>query len=129
MRLGSELSDSGQGFDRDSGRGMHACVERYQPRRSQDLGLELLERKVDAAYREAVAPQPSRGLGQGERLPPQFVRVDQDDLEGGRYLDFGRCAKGAGPGSRLAPASFRRARYCCHISSWRRPYSYSRSHE
>ena len=117
MRAGGELPDSGQGFDRDSGRGMHACVERHQPRRSQDLRIELLERKVDAAHLEAVSLQPGCRLCQRERLPPELIRVDQDDFEGGSYLDFGRWAKGAGPGSRLAPASFRRARYCCHISS------------
>ena len=108
--LRGELLDAGQGFDRNAGRGMHAHVKRHQARILQSLGIELLERKIDAAHREALALQPRGRLGQGERLPPQLIGVDEDDLERVGYFDFGRCSNGAGPGSRLAPASARRLR-------------------
>ncbi len=64
------------------------------------------DHRLGAIARQA---KPLRKHGR-KRLPPQLVGVDEHDLEGARYLDFGRGSKGAGPGSRLAPAFSRRSR-------------------
>src|SRR5438445_7813388 len=48
----------------------------------QDSGIELLQRKIEAGHREALALQPRGRLRQGKRLPPQLIGVYEDDLEG-----------------------------------------------
>ena len=136
--LRGEPPDVGQGLHRDAGGGMHAHIKSHQVRIFQDVGIELLQRKIEASHRKALALQQGSRLRQGKRLPPQFIGIDEDDLEGRQslrahatwdnidgesrgggssYFDFGRCSKGAGPGSRLAPASSRRSRYCRHSAS------------
>ena len=87
----------------------------------EDLGIELLQRKIEAAHRKALALKPGGRLRQGKRLPPQLIGIDENDLEWLSYFDFGRSSKGAEPGSRLAPAASMRLRYCRHSSSWRSP--------
>lgn len=85
-------------------------MEGDQARALQRFAIEILQRKIEATYRKAFALQPRGGLGEGERLPPQLIGIDEDDLEATGYFDFGRASKGAGPVSRLAPASSRRLR-------------------
>ena len=89
---------------------MHAHIKRYQARVLEYFRIELLQREIEAGHREACALEPRRRLGQGERLPPQLVGVDEDDLERVGYFDFGRASKGVEPVSRLAPACSRRFR-------------------
>ena len=138
--LRCQPTDVRQSLHRDAGRGMHAHINRDQARILQHFGIELLERQIDATHRKALALEPGGGLRQGKRLPPQFTGIDEDNLEGGRhfehrqsrnrgqhgrrkprarcsYFDFGRCSKGAEPGSRLAPASLRPSRYFSHNAS------------
>src|ERR687896_191374 len=114
VRLRGEPPDARQGLHRDAGSGMHPHIDGHQVGVPQDFGIELLQRKIEAAHRKALALEPCGRLRQGKRLPPQLIGVDEYDLEGARYFDFGRGSKGAGPGSRLAPACSRRLRYSRH---------------
>ena len=82
VRVRGESLDVGQGLDRDAGGGMHAHMNRHQARISQDVGIELLQRKIEACHRKALALEQRRRLRQAKRLPPQFIGVDEDDLEG-----------------------------------------------
>jgi len=88
--------------------------------------------KGHAAHLESVPLQPCGGFGQGERLPAEFIRVDQHDVEARRragrcsrtrprayrtrcgyhlrLLRLGRCANAPVAASRLAPASCMRCR-------------------
>jgi hypothetical protein len=61
---------------------MHAHIESHQARILHDLGIELLQRKIKAGHHKALALQQGGWLRQGKRLPPQLIRIYEDDLEG-----------------------------------------------
>ena len=84
-----EPPDVGQGFHGDAGGGMHADIQRHQAGIPEQVGVELLQRKVEAGHRKTLVLEHGGRLGQGERLAPQFVRVDQHDPEWRRAS--GRC--------------------------------------
>jgi hypothetical protein len=69
---------------------MHAYVERNQVCLRDHRGIEPLQREIETMHREARALEQRRRLCERERLPPQLVGIDQNDLERPGYLDFGR---------------------------------------
>jgi hypothetical protein len=81
MGLRRERANAGESLDRDTGRGMHSEVERDQSGVRQCLRIELFQAQVEAADVESRAIEPRRRLREIERLPPELVRIDEDDLE------------------------------------------------
>ena len=105
--LRGESFDVGQGLHRDAGGGMHAHIKRHQARILQDFGIELLQRKIEAAHRKALALEPGGRLRQGKRLPPQLIGVNEDDLEEASRSKF---CHGSDPSSNCRVARKRLAR-------------------
>ena len=103
---------------------MHAYIKSRQVRILEDFGIELLQRKIEAGHREALALEQRGRLRQGKRLPSQLIGINEHDFEAVSYFDFGRSSNGARPGSRLAPAFSRRSRYCRHSASRFLPSQY-----
>ncbi len=120
----SHAQSAKQRLHRDARGGVHAHIYGHDARTLQDFRFDLLQRKIEAGHCKALALEPGNRLRQGERLPPQLIGVDEDDLKWVSYFDFGRCSKGAGPGSRLAPACSRRSRYSRHSVSRFLPSQY-----
>jgi len=79
MRLRRDVANARDSFDRNAGGGMHAYIKSHQARSLQDFGVELLQRKIEAGHRKALALQPRGRLRQGKRLPPQLIGVYEDD--------------------------------------------------
>jgi hypothetical protein len=71
---------------------MHAQVDRHQLRAFENCGIEPLERQIETAHREALLLEQRSRLGEGERLPPELVGIDQYDREVIDYFACGRCA-------------------------------------
>jgi|GEM_PF-1610143 len=107
----------------DTGGGVHTQMNRHQSRTAQDIGIELLQREVEADDVEAGSFQQCRRVGQVERLAAELVRVDECGLASDgqrirriannsaqgvhyrtRHLDFGRATAPAS-GSREALAA------------------------
>src|SRR5439155_23329563 len=80
--LWREQFDARQSLHRDPGGGMHAHIKSRQVRILEDFGIELLQRKIEAGHRKALALEQRGRLRQGKRLPPQLIEVYEDDLEG-----------------------------------------------
>ena len=81
MGGGRQRANPGQRRDGDAGGRVHAEVDGDQSRSVQGIGIELLQREVDADDFETGGLQKCGGRGQVERLAAQFVRVDQNGLE------------------------------------------------
>jgi len=63
MRHRCEAADARQRLDGDPGRGVHAEIERDEPRFLQYFGRQRLQREIEAIDREARALEQRRGLG------------------------------------------------------------------
>ena len=78
---GGERFDARDRFDRDARGGVHADVDRHEAGAGEGVGIERLQRKIDARHLQARPFQPCGGLCERERLAPQFVRIDEHRLE------------------------------------------------
>ncbi len=65
-------------------------MQRDESRTDELLRCELLQREIDAFDVEPGADEPRRRRSQRERLAPQFIRIDEDDLEALRAGGGGR---------------------------------------
>ncbi len=79
MRLGCERLDAWQRLERNARRGVHGQIDGDHAGAAQHLGVEAIERQIQAVHPKSGPLQPGGGLGEPERLTAELVGVDQSD--------------------------------------------------
>ncbi len=79
VRLGCERLDAWQRLERDARRGVHGQIDGDHAGAAQHLGVEAIERQIQAVHPKSGPFQPGGGLGEPERLTAELVGVDQSD--------------------------------------------------